>query len=148
MTKHMNECRIAALLLTTVLVAACDKNAVQVLPADSLLASRIKFFNFSVNAPGVNFYSDAIKMTAIQSGTGSEATTGVGYGSVGNGGAYSQIAPGSHTLTGRIAATTDKDLSIATVTTFRSVGSRGRPSPGSLRSRRGPIARRAGRRRR
>jgi len=116
MTKHMNEYRIAALLLTTVLVAACDKNTVQVLPADSLLASRVKFFNFGVNAPGVNFYSDAIKMTAIQSGTGSEATTGVGYGSVGNGGAYSQIAPGSHTLTGRIAATTDKDLSIATVT--------------------------------
>jgi hypothetical protein len=39
----------------------------------------------------------------------------VTYGGVGNGGAYSQIAPGAHAFTGRIAATTDKDLPIATV---------------------------------
>jgi hypothetical protein len=115
MTTPMNGYRIAALLCSTMLVAACEKNTVQVLPADSLLASRIKFFNFGVNAPGVNFYADAIKLTAIQSGTGAEATTGVAYGGVGNGGAYSQIGPGSHTLTGRIAAATDKDLPIATV---------------------------------
>jgi hypothetical protein len=114
MTTAMNGYRIAALLVTTMLVAACEKNAVQALPVDSLLASRVKFFNFGVNAPGVNFYADAIKMTAIQSGTGAEATTGVTYGGVGDGGAYSQIASGSHTLTGRIAATVDKDLPIAT----------------------------------
>lgn len=111
----MHGYRIAAVLFTTMLVAACDKNAFQVLPADALLGSRIKFFNFGVNAPGVNFYADAIKMTAVQSGTGSEATTGVGYGGVGNGGAYSQIAPGSHTLTGRIAATLNKDTAVATI---------------------------------
>ena len=117
MTTLMNGYRIAAALLTVAAVAACDKNSVQVLPSDPPLSSRIKFFNFGVNAPGVNFYADAIKMTAIQSGTNSEATTGVAYGGVGNGGAYSQIAPGSHALTGRIAATADKDLPIATVTT-------------------------------
>jgi len=110
MTKYL-------ILAATLLLAACGENPVQVLPTDSLEASRIKFFNFGVNAPGVNFYAGNVKMTAILSATGSEATTGVTYGSVGNGGAYSQIAPGNYTMTGKIAATTDKDLAIASIPT-------------------------------
>ncbi len=118
MTRHRTGYRIAAVLLTTALFAACDKNSIQQLPLEpGLLGSRIKFFNFGVSAPQVNFYADQTKMTAVQSGTGVEANTGVAYGAVGNGGAYTQIAPGSHTLTGRIAAATDKDLPIATVNT-------------------------------
>ncbi|HJS43025.1 MAG TPA: DUF4397 domain-containing protein [Gemmatimonadales bacterium] len=108
--------RLLATLLCAVAVAACEKNAVQVLPSDTLNTSRIKFFNFGVNAPGVNFYADNVKMTAVLSATGNEATTGVAYGGVGNGGAYSSLAPGSYTMTGRIAATTDKDLPVATIT--------------------------------
>lgn len=115
MMRSINAYRIAALLLTAALGAACDKDSVQKIPFGPLQGTRIKFFNFGVNAPGVNFYADETKLTAIQSGTGTEATTGVAYGSVGNGGAYSQLAPGSHTFTGRIAATTNKDLPIATV---------------------------------
>lgn len=115
MTTHRNASRTLALVLAAALFAACDKNTVQELPFEPLLGTRVKFFNFGVNAPGVNFYADQQKMTAIQSGTGSEATTGVAYGSVGNGNAYSQIAPGAHTLTGQIAAATDKGFPIATV---------------------------------
>lgn len=107
---------IRAALLCAALLAACEKNAVQVLPtAETIPGGRIKFFNFGVNAPGVNFYADNTKMTAILSGTGQEATTGVTYGGAGNGGVYLAITPGAYTLTGRIAATTDKDLPIATV---------------------------------
>jgi hypothetical protein len=115
MTKYMNAYRLLGVLLTIV-VAACGENPVQVLPTDSPESARIKFFNFGVNAPGVNFYADDTKMTAILSATGSEATTGVTYGGVGNGGAYSQITPGTYTLTGRIAAATDKDLAIGSIT--------------------------------
>jgi Domain of unknown function (DUF4397) len=115
MTRPRRRFPIAAALLTATLFAACDKNTVQELPFEPLLGTRVKFFNFGVNAPGVNFYADQQKMTAVQSGTGNEATTGVAYGGVGNGNSYSQIAPGAHTLTGRIAAATDKDLAIATV---------------------------------
>ncbi len=115
MTTHRNTFRALALALAGALFAACDKNTVQELPFEPLLSTRVKFFNFGVNAPQVNFYADQQKMTAVQSGTGSEATTGVAYGSVGNGNAYSQLAAGAYTLTGRIAATTDKDLPIATV---------------------------------
>src|SRR6266550_5423579 len=115
MTKHMNRSLMLAALAAAAVCTGCEKNTVQVLPLDSLQASRIKFFNFGVNAPGVNFYANDVKMTAILSATGSEATTGVTYGTVGNGGAYSSIAPGAYTMTGRIAAATDKDLSIASI---------------------------------
>ena len=101
-------------LLATVVVASCDKNAVQDItgPIDS---ARIKFFNFGVNAPGVNFYANTTKMTAISSTTGSESTNGVTYGSVGSGGLYASIAPGQYAFTGKIAATVDKDLAVATI---------------------------------
>ena len=114
----MTRYQIRAALLCTALLAACEKNAVQVLPtAEVIPGGRVKFFNFGVNAPGVNFYAGSTKMTAILSGTGTEATTGVAYGAAGNGGVYLAINPGQYTLTGRIAAATDKDLAIATVST-------------------------------
>jgi hypothetical protein len=104
-----------AALLSAIVLASCEKNAVQVLPSVELPGARIKFFNFGVGAPGVNFYADETKMTAIQSGTQTEATTGVAYGGAGNGGVYLAVAPGAYTLTGRIAALADKNRPIATV---------------------------------
>src|SRR6266480_4472200 len=116
MTRYMNRFRIALLVVTAAL-AACEKNTVQTLPFEPPQNTRIKFFNFGVPpAPQVNFYADAIKMTAVPSGTGVEANTGVAYGGAGNGGVCLSIAKETHTLTGRIAAATDKDLPIATVT--------------------------------
>ena len=114
MTPYTRSC-IVAVLMTAAAAAGCEKNSFQVLPTSAPQTSRIKFFNFGVNAPGVNFYADDVKMTAILSATGSEATTGVTYGGVGTGGAYSSIAPGTHSMTGRIAAATDKDLAIGTL---------------------------------
>lgn len=103
-----------ATLLCAGLLSACGKADVRDISGPPPAASRVKFFNFGVNAPGVNFYADATKMTAIISATpGVESTTGVAYGSAGNGAAYSAIEPGDHTFTGKIAATTDKDLAIA-----------------------------------
>jgi len=101
------------LLCAVTLSAACEKTAVQDITApmpDN--AARIKFFNFGVGAPGVNFYADDQKMTAISSTTGSEATTGVNFGGVGAGGLYVAVDPGQYTFTARIAAATDKDLAI------------------------------------
>jgi len=115
MTTH----RILAALLCALGLAACEKNAVQVLPITNTIPNgRVKFFNFGVNAPGVNFYAGTTKMTAILTGAGQEATTGVVYGGAGNGGVYLAITPGAYTLTGRIAATVDKDLAVATVNVY------------------------------
>ncbi len=103
-----------AALLCAAASSSCEKNTVQDITGP-FPSARVKFFNFGVNAPAVNFYANETKMTAILSGTGTESTNGVTYGGVGAGGAYSAIAPGQYTLTGRIAAATDKDLPIATV---------------------------------
>jgi hypothetical protein len=107
-------CRSIALLLCAAALASCEKNGVQEI-AGAAPGSSIKFFNFGVNAPGVNFYANDTKVTAISSTTGEESTTGTVYGGVGNGGFYSGLAPGQYALTGKIAATIDKDVAVANV---------------------------------
>lgn len=107
-----------AALLGVALLTACGANAVQDITGP-LPSARVRFFNFGVNAPAVNFYAGAAKMTAVGSTTGAESTNGVSYGGTGanNSGLYSAIGPGQYDLTGKIAAATDKDLVIAQVTT-------------------------------
>ncbi len=109
----MNRIRVLAALACLVSAAACEKNAVQEIAGPETGGVRIKFFNFGVNAPQVNFYANETKMTAVLSSTGVEANTGVAYGSVGAGGFYSSMTPGNYTLSGRIAAAVDKNLPIS-----------------------------------
>ena len=106
--------RFVAVLLAAAALTSCDKNAVQDITGP-IANSKVRFFNFGVNAPGVNFYANTSKLTAISSATGVESVTGVIYGGVGSSGFYSAVAPGAYTLTGKIAAATDKDLTISTV---------------------------------
>jgi hypothetical protein len=108
----------AAALLSAALLSACsfDKNAVQDITSPAP-ASAIKFFNFAVNGPSVNFYAGDTKMTAITSATGTEATTGTAYSAAGAGGFYVGINPGQYTLAGKISAATDKDLAISNLQT-------------------------------
>ena len=110
----MKTLRTLAVVLSAFALASCEKNAVQDITG-TLPGVRIKFFNFGVNAPSVNFYAGAQKMTATTSATGVEAVTGVPYGSVGGGGFYSAINPGAYAITGKIAAAVDKDLTVSTV---------------------------------
>jgi hypothetical protein len=112
MTRHTS---IAALLFAS-LLSACGTKEVQSLTGTEPHA-RVRFFNFGVNAPSVNFYANETKITAVQSTTGTESTTGIAYGGFGAGGAYSSIDPGQYTLAGKIAAATDKDLVISSVNT-------------------------------
>ena len=120
MTRIMNRfISSQAALLSAALLASCsfEKNAVQDITGPLPGGASVRFFNFGVNAPGVNFYANTQKMTAITSATGVESTTGIIYGGNSAGGDYSAIVPGQYTLTGKIAATTDKDLAIATAAT-------------------------------
>lgn len=115
-TRPMTTRRALAVLLAAASLASCEENAVQDITGP-LASARVRFFNFGVNAPAVNFYANTTKMTAISSATGSESTTGVTYGGVGSGGFYAAISPGSYSLEGKISATVDKDLAIAKVST-------------------------------
>ena len=101
------------ILLSAVALASCDKNAVQDITGPAP-AARVRFFNFGVNAPAVNFHAGATKLTAITSATGTESVLGVAYGGVGSAGFYAGLAPGPYVFAGKIAAAVDKDLAIAT----------------------------------
>jgi hypothetical protein len=112
----MNRYASLAALAFVAALSSCGTKEIQSITGPSP-NSRIRFFNFGVNAPGVNFYANSTKMTAITSATGVESTNGIAYGVVAAGGAYSAVDPGQYTLTGKIAAATNKDLAISTVTT-------------------------------
>jgi hypothetical protein len=117
----MKTLRSIAMLLCTIALTACEKNAVQDITG-SLPGSRVKFFNFGVGAPAVNFYANDAKITAILSATGVESTNGVAFGGVGGGGFYSAIEPGQYTFTGKIAAEVDKNVSISTAASTLATG--------------------------
>ena len=111
----MNKQTSIAVLLSAVVLSSCGTKTFQDITGP-VASARIKFFHFGVNAPGVNFYANTTKMTAVISATGTESTAGSIYGGVVAGGFYSTIAPGQYTLTGKIAATTDNGLAISTAT--------------------------------
>lgn len=100
-----------------VALAGCDKTGPQLdeLTEPATGVARVKFFHFGVGGPGVNFYSGDRKLTAVFSSTGVESAIGTNYGGVGGGGLYTALEPGQHSLSGRIAASTNKNLPIATV---------------------------------
>lgn len=120
------------LLVAVAAVSACEKNAVQLIAGPQTGGANIKFFNFAVGSPQVNFYVNDTKYTGVAAtgcyiltnenraactSTGIEATTGIAYGSSANSANawYSDVAPGAVKVEGKIAAATDKDLSISSV---------------------------------
>ncbi len=121
MRHAMTTIRTAAALVCALALAGCEKNAVQDITG-TLPSARIRFFNFGLNAPQVNFYANDRKLTATTSATGAESVNGVAYGSVGSGGFYSGLEPASYEFSGRIAAAVDKDLKVATATAVLAEG--------------------------
>ena len=116
-----------AVLLCAAVLSSCGDEGVQSI-AGPVAGARVKYFNFGVGAPGVYFYANDTKVTAIGptaattsaagiSTGGTESVTGTIYGGVGAGGFYTTIVPGSYTLKAKIAATVDKDLVVSSLAT-------------------------------
>lgn len=111
-------------------LAACGTGGPQAITG-AAPGARVKFFNFGINAPNVNFYANDIKVTAISSTSctplptppadslckagGVESANGTAYGAAAAGGFYVGLAPGQYTFSGRISAATDRGLAIASV---------------------------------
>jgi hypothetical protein len=122
--------RALAVLLGAGALAACEKNAVQEI-SSPVSGAFVRFHNYSVGAPGVNFYANDQKLTAVSSTsctplpadatkcttTGVESTNGITYGNTALGGNYAMVTPGQYSLTGRIAAATDNGLAVSTIDT-------------------------------
>ena len=105
-------------ILLSIFSASCDKNAIQEIDSPITGGAQIKFFNFGVNSPSVNFYANDLKMSGTTITTGVESPTGVVYGAVFPSATYSLIKEGSYTFKGQIAATAlvDPDLVVASLT--------------------------------
>jgi hypothetical protein len=116
----MTRIRLSTALLCAAVLSACSKDGVKDITGPTA-GSYVKFYNFAVNAPPVNFYANETKITAISSTactppatppnpacgtTGVEVPGGVAYGAVGNGGLYSTIAPAQYSFSGRLSDTT------------------------------------------
>lgn len=125
---------ILMLLVAAATITACDKDAVQIIAGPPTGGASVKFFNFAVGSPDVNFFVDDEKATAVSTtacaildetnreaclSTGLESSSGVGYGGAANGGNawYSDVAPGQIAISGRIAEETDKNLAISNLQT-------------------------------
>lgn len=102
MTRHRH---IAALVFGATALAACGTSGQQDITGPAPTA-RVLFFNFGVGSPGVNFFANDTKLTAVASATGTENPIGTNYGGVAAGGYYTGIAPGQYTLSGRLSDTT------------------------------------------
>ena len=91
----------SSLLLLATALAGCDKNAGQDITAPPPGGAAVKFFNFAVSAPQVNFFANDRKITGVG------LTTGTAYGNAGNGGLYNDIASGQYTFRAQLAGATD-----------------------------------------
>ncbi|SHG97383.1 DUF4397 domain-containing protein [Pedobacter caeni] len=73
---------LSAVLLLSIFIYSCDKTDIQTIDGPAKGTS-VKFFNFAVNSPVVNYYANDTKVTAAVSTTGAESgTTGLGYAAV------------------------------------------------------------------
>jgi len=74
-----------------------------------------KFFNYSMGAPGVNFFANDAQITALRSDSGATTKSGTTYGNAAAGGLYSAVPAGQVSLSGRIGTVADAGVAIATV---------------------------------
>lgn len=114
MSRIMTPPRYLAILACAATLVACSKDAVQIISAP-LSGASVKFYNFSMGAPGVNFFANDVQLTALRSDSGAATKSGTTYGNLAAGGLYSAVPTGQVSLTGRIGTVADAGVTIATV---------------------------------
>lgn len=120
MTTHRH---IAALVLGAAAIAACGTTAQTDITAPAP-TTQVLFFNEGLSSPGVNFFSDSTKLTAVSSSSGLQTPVGTTFSQVAAGGYYTGVAAGAHTLSGRLSDTTaaNHNVVISSVSTTLASG--------------------------
>jgi len=109
---------ITAILLLSAIFCSCEKNGVhEIETVKTDAGAQIKFFNFGVNAPSMNFYANDQKVSAVLNATGAESAAGVNYGSVFPITNYAMLSPGNYTLKGIVSstATVNPNVTVANI---------------------------------
>jgi hypothetical protein len=92
-------------LLLSVLIFSCKKDGIhEIASSGTDTGAQIKFYNFGINSPTINFYANDNKISAITSVTGVEAITGIAYGSIFPASNYSLLTGGAYTFKGIVPA--------------------------------------------
>lgn len=112
----MNRYLKLSALACAAILSACGKDAVREITGP-VAGTQVKFFNFSTGSPGVNFWANTTKMTAIGTASGTESPLGTGYGAAANGGMYSAITPGQYDLSAQLSDTAQRNVAIAHIST-------------------------------
>lgn len=73
-----NKLRVLILGIVALALYSCEKNAFQVIDTKEFNGPFLRGYNFAPSGPTVNVYVNDVKVTAIGSTTGKEATTGIG----------------------------------------------------------------------
>lgn len=111
--------RIAALVGAALLAACGDK--VERTVTGPAPAARVKFFNFSVGAPGTDFWGNGEKLTGISSSAGVPSPQGTRYGESALGGFYVAVNPTQYTFLGKMSDTTAANRGVVISTTTQSI---------------------------
>lgn len=123
--KNKNIVFLVFSFMLSILIYSCKKDAVQIIDKP-VSGAQLKFFNFGVGAPVVNFYANDRKVSAALSATGSEsATAGVAYGAVFPSiNSYAVLEPGTYNFKGQrpSTATADANLAISNLNTTVELG--------------------------
>lgn len=114
MKKSLTRIGLFLSMLCVIALTSCEKNAVPEISRPPQ-GPQIKFYNFGLNAPAVNFYVGNQKVSGVSSTTGVEAAGGTVFGGVYPTTGYSAVPAGGE-LTARTSPTalTNPGVTIAT----------------------------------
>ena len=98
------------------ILSACGKDAVREITGP-VPGAQVKFFNFATGSPGVVFYANTTKMTAIGTASGAESPLGTTYGQSAAGGLYAGITPGQYDLAAHLSDTASRNVVVSHLST-------------------------------
>ncbi|RYF26818.1 MAG: DUF4397 domain-containing protein [Flavobacteriales bacterium] len=105
-----------------IMLAGCEKKGLAVPDITKpITGAKVRLYNFAYNSPGVNFYANDLKISAVTSANGSEAVGGIAFGGTYPANQYAlapagqtkfkaQTSSTNATIPNTVVASVDKDI--------------------------------------